>query len=146
MGPPGPGIHVEDVATPFEGEPCECHDLHGDGIDDLSMKFETELVVAELQLTEFGGGSVVELVVSGQLLDGTAFAGTDCVTIRPTRSQTGASADEEEASQTVPESAAGQESKQEALAIPSMACGMLSPVFLPVAVVGVSLARNRRRR
>ena len=104
QGPPGPGIHVDDVATPFDGELCECHEYEGDGIDDLTIKFANELVIPELQLAEFPGGSMVELVVSGQLLDGTPFAGTDCVTIRPTRSRTrtgdGDQADEEEASQT----------------------------------------------
>ena len=35
QGPPGPGSKVEDVATPFIGPVCDCHDLRGDGLDDL---------------------------------------------------------------------------------------------------------------
>lgn len=29
------------MATPFPGELCECHELTGDGIDDLKSKFRT---------------------------------------------------------------------------------------------------------
>ena len=83
MGPPGPGVRVEDVATPFEGEPCACHEMEGDGIDDLAMKFETQILVAELQLNEFPGGTFVELVLSGEFLDGTRFGATDCIRIVP---------------------------------------------------------------
>jgi hypothetical protein len=83
MGPPGPGIRVEDVATPFEGEPCECHELGGDGIDDLSMKFDTEAVVAEFELNDLPGGAMVELVLSGDLADGTPFTASDCIRLVP---------------------------------------------------------------
>jgi hypothetical protein len=82
MGPPGPRIRVQDAATPFEGEPCDCHDLHGDGIDDLVMKFETELVVAGLQLNDLSSGMFVELVLNGELSDGTPFSATDCIVVR----------------------------------------------------------------
>ncbi len=27
--PPGPGIRIEDVTTPLDGEPCDCHELPG---------------------------------------------------------------------------------------------------------------------
>ena len=40
-GPPGPHSVFADVATPFEGVPCDCHALLGDGQVDLSMKFRT---------------------------------------------------------------------------------------------------------
>ena len=82
MGPPGPRIRVHDVATPFEGEPCDCHNLHGNGIDDLVMKFETELLVAELQLDGMPAGTFVGLVLNGVLSDGTPFSATDCVLVR----------------------------------------------------------------
>jgi hypothetical protein len=82
-GPPGPGIRVEDVATPFEGEPCDCHELDGDGIDDLAMKFRTPEVVAGLELSDLPGGSSVELVLSGMLQDQTPFAARDCVVLVP---------------------------------------------------------------
>ena len=82
-GPPGPNSVVEDVATPFDGELCGCHDLGGDGIDDLSMKFRTSAVVEALDLDNLSPGTVVELVLSGSLLDGTQFNASDCVMIVP---------------------------------------------------------------
>lgn len=82
-GPPGPRVRIEDVATPFEGEPCDCHALQGDGVDDLSMKFDTQTLVAELELNDLPGGAAVELVISGQLLDGTHFSGGDCIRLVP---------------------------------------------------------------
>jgi hypothetical protein len=82
-GPPGPHTVIEDVATPFEGEPCDCHELGGDGIDDLSMKFLTPELVAELELGDLAPGEFVELCVSGMLLDGTEFRECDCVWLVP---------------------------------------------------------------
>ncbi len=82
-GPPGPHSVFEDVATPFGGEACECHDLGGDGIDDLSMKFRTDEMVEALELDALPGGAVVELVLSGSLLDGTPFVASDCIVIVP---------------------------------------------------------------
>ncbi len=82
-GPPGPHSVFEDVATPFDGEGCECHDLGGDGIDDLSMKFRTRDLVDALELDDLSGGAVVELVLSGSLLDGTPFVAGDCIVIVP---------------------------------------------------------------
>jgi hypothetical protein len=83
-GPPGPHSVFADVATPFEGVPCDCHELIGDGLDDLSMKFRTQAVVAALQLGGLSGGDEVELVITGTLLDGTAFTtGGDCIQIVP---------------------------------------------------------------
>ena len=83
-GPPGPHSVFEDVATPFEGEPCDCHDLSTDGIDDLSMKFRTDDLVEALDLNDLNNGDEVELVITGTLLDGTEFASAgDCVLIVP---------------------------------------------------------------
>jgi hypothetical protein len=83
-GPPGPHSVFADVATPFEGVPCDCHDLIGDGLDDLSMKFRTQAVVAALLLEELDPGDEVEWVITGTLLDGTAFTtGGDCIRIVP---------------------------------------------------------------
>jgi len=82
-GPPGPNVTIEDVGTPFDGELCDCHEVEGDGIDDLSIKFSRPEVVAALELATFEPGATVELVVSGQLQDGTAFSASDCILIVP---------------------------------------------------------------
>jgi hypothetical protein len=82
-GPPGPHSVFEDVATPFDGDVCDCHELGGDGVMDLSMKFKTDEVVAALQMNDFDPGALVEFVVTGNLLDGTAFEARDCVRLVP---------------------------------------------------------------
>ncbi|MHC4697141.1 MAG: FG-GAP repeat domain-containing protein, partial [Planctomycetota bacterium] len=80
-GPPGPGITTDDVATPFTGDLCDCHDLGGDGIDDLLLKFSTLELAGAFQLSELPSGASMMLTLSGSLLDGTAFEGSDCVVI-----------------------------------------------------------------
>jgi hypothetical protein len=82
-GPPGPHSVFEDVGTPFYGEWCDCHDLEGDGFVDLLMKFETHEVVEALELNDLDPGALVELIVSGNLLDGTAFTASDCIRLVP---------------------------------------------------------------
>ncbi|MCZ6493692.1 MAG: hypothetical protein O6933_06390 [Planctomycetota bacterium] len=83
-GPPGPHSVFADVATPFEGkEPCDCHDLEGDGILDLSMKFITDDMVEALQLDDLPAGDLIQLVVNGTLLDGTPFSASDCIRLVP---------------------------------------------------------------
>ena len=47
------------------------------------MKFDTQALVAELELSGLPGGAFVELVISGQLLDGTNFSGVDCIRLVP---------------------------------------------------------------
>lgn len=73
----------EDVATPFEGELCDCHDLYGDGYIDLSVKFDTQEVV--LYLGDVNNGDVLTLTLTGNLKEefgGTQIIGQDCVVIR----------------------------------------------------------------
>ena len=72
----------EDVATPFEGELCDCHDLNGDGYMDLTLKFDTQDVVAMNLLTL--GGETIPLTITGNLKEeegGTAIEGQDCVLV-----------------------------------------------------------------
>jgi hypothetical protein len=78
-GPPGPPPVLEDVATPFTGEPCDCDELPADGIMDLSMSFWSNDVIQALELDDLPAGAFVELELRGALLNGTEFAGRDCV-------------------------------------------------------------------
>jgi len=74
---------LEDVATPFEGELCDCHDLNGDGYTDLALKFDKKKVVGDLNLGDVVG-ETLPLVITGNLLEeegGTAIQGQDCVWI-----------------------------------------------------------------
>jgi hypothetical protein len=80
-GPPGPGTRVEDVATPFAGDPCDCHDLTGDGMDDLLLKFSTPELAGAFDLGTLPGGTSVMLTLTGSLLDGTTFVAADCIVI-----------------------------------------------------------------
>jgi hypothetical protein len=83
-GPPGPHSSFEDVATPFEGEACDCHGLSGDGIVDLVLKFRTDAVVEALLLDELNHGEQVELIITGMLIGGAEFTTAgDCVLIVP---------------------------------------------------------------
>jgi hypothetical protein len=92
-GPPGPHSVYGDVATPqfppCEGEACDCHELEGDGIVDLKMKFKTDNLVPALELDDLLPGAMVELVVTGFLTDGTPFTASDCIRLVPPGSQPG---------------------------------------------------------
>ena len=73
--------NYEDVATPFEGETCGCHDANGDGFVDLSLKFSTPSVVVDLGIEDFVG-QTIPLVLTGTLKEeygGTPIEGQDCV-------------------------------------------------------------------
>lgn len=81
LGRPGPGIRIVDLATVHSGEPCECHEAGGDGIDDLSLKFSTAEMNRAFDLESFLPGATVELVLRGSLEDGTRFEAVDCITM-----------------------------------------------------------------
>ena len=73
----------EDVATPFEGELCDCHELGADGYSDLILKFDTPEVVAALGAPS--DGDVLTLMLTGNLkaeFDSTPIEGADCVVIK----------------------------------------------------------------
>ena len=73
--------NYEDVATPFEGELCDCHDLDGDGILDLTLKFSTQDLVEKLDLCPLDG-QTIPLTITGNLKEengGTPIEGEDCI-------------------------------------------------------------------
>ncbi|HJH27351.1 MAG TPA: hypothetical protein C5S37_11440 [Methanophagales archaeon] len=73
----------EDVATSFEGELCDCHDLNGDGILDLTLKFSTQDLVEKLNLCPLDG-QTIPLTITGNLKEengGTPIKGEDCIWI-----------------------------------------------------------------
>lgn len=77
--------NYEDVTRPVEdGGACACTGLGPDGYLDLTLKF-SRVALAEV-LGSVGNGEVVELTITGGLLDGTPFEGSDCVTIVGKRS------------------------------------------------------------
>ena len=77
----GPRVQTEDVATPFDGGQCACHELGGDGIDDLVLKFSTPELVEALELASLQRSASVVLTVGGALMDGTEFEASDCIVI-----------------------------------------------------------------
>lgn len=83
QGPPGPNFSYEDTGTPYDGDPCGCQEMGGDGIMDLNMKFDNSTLTQVLELGGVGPGMDVQLVVSGMLLDGTPFTATDCIVMVP---------------------------------------------------------------
>lgn len=68
----------EDVATPFEGELCDCHEKGADGYNDLTLKFKTQELVSTLELEKVVG-KILPLNLTGNLEDGTSFEGQDCI-------------------------------------------------------------------
>lgn len=77
-------LDYEDVATPFEGALCDCHDLDGDGYLDLTLKFDTQELVEVLGLGD-EAGNTIPLILTGNLKEetgGTPIRGKDCVRIK----------------------------------------------------------------
>ena len=74
-------VRVKDRATPFDGDLCGCHEFQKDGIPDLRMRFFAVEMTFEMELDLLAEGESLELMVTGQLLDGTAFAASDCIVI-----------------------------------------------------------------
>ena len=70
----------ENVATTTGFEPCDCLALSGDGSEDLTLKFDTQAIVAVLQ--DVQNGEEIPLMLTGMLQDGTAIEGIDCVVIK----------------------------------------------------------------
>jgi hypothetical protein len=73
----------EDVATPFEGKLCDCHDLEGDGYIDLTLKFSIPELVEELDLCPLDG-KTIPLTITGNLKEeegGMLIEGKDCILV-----------------------------------------------------------------
>ncbi|GAF84162.1 unnamed protein product, partial [marine sediment metagenome] len=81
LTPPGLAPKVRDVATPFEGELCDCQHYGQDGLDDLLLVFSGGKLVRALQLESVPDETPIELTLSGTLGDGTMFEASDCVQI-----------------------------------------------------------------
>jgi DNA-binding beta-propeller fold protein YncE len=70
----------EDIATPFGGESCGCHELGSDGHMDLTLKFRTQEVVETIGAVT--DGQEVVLTITGDLVNqNTGFEGSDSVRI-----------------------------------------------------------------
>ena len=83
-GPPGPNSVIDDVGTPFDDNDCGCHELEGDGLLDLSMKYRRGPLSSELQLDTLLLESSVELTLSGELAGGECkFIALDCIRLVP---------------------------------------------------------------
>jgi len=72
----------EDVATPFEGELCDCHELGPDGYLDLTLKFDTRELVEKLELADVSTMETVRLTLTGTVEGGHPIQGSDCVRVQ----------------------------------------------------------------
>jgi len=71
------------VATPFDGELCDCHEFEGDGYLDLTLKFDTSELVQTLNLNKVAG-ETISLLLTGKLKEeygGSPIEGQDCVRV-----------------------------------------------------------------
>ena len=75
----------EDVGTPFfpllgKEDALDCTELEGDGLLDLSLKFDMQEIVPAIG-EDVVDGEVIVLTLTGNLLDGTPIEGEDVVII-----------------------------------------------------------------
>lgn len=70
----------EDVSSPAaDSNECECSEDGGDGFVDLTLKFDTQEIVAAIGDVNNSDELILEL--EGVLSDGTAIEGSDCIII-----------------------------------------------------------------
>ncbi len=79
--------NIEDVATPHAPvtgvvNPLDCSTEGPDGIDDLTLKFDTQEIVAALGLDGLARGTAVQVQLTGNLLDGTPIESYDVIIVR----------------------------------------------------------------
>lgn len=79
----------EDTATPFDHETEEgcCHELAGDGIDDLNLKFDRQALVDDLRLDEIADNTEIYLILTVDVMDDggnitDTLVGQDCVRVQ----------------------------------------------------------------
>ncbi|MHC4445295.1 MAG: hypothetical protein ACYTBZ_13040 [Planctomycetota bacterium] len=71
---------IEDESAPVGEDECACQ-VGTDGIDDLVVHFSRHDLIVALGLEAMVPGTEVPITVTGELLDGTPFEATDCVTL-----------------------------------------------------------------
>jgi len=74
-------LNFADTGTPFEGGQCECHDLTGDEVMDLDLKFSKQEVIDAFGLQFEEDGAFIELKVTGVAKGVREFVGRDCIRI-----------------------------------------------------------------
>lgn len=85
---------VEDVSAPVANTQggCDCANNDPDGFDDLTLKFDTQEIVAALG--PVNDGDEVTLILTATLFDGTNIEGKDCVVINSTHKIAASKSDE----------------------------------------------------
>jgi hypothetical protein len=79
-GVPALRSSLEDVATPVMGNECACSTDGADGYMDMTVKFRSPLLTAEIA-DDAAPGAVLKLTLSAFLEDGTLVEGTDCIVL-----------------------------------------------------------------
>jgi hypothetical protein len=72
---------IKDVSAPVDGDECTCQEVGPDGYADLVIHFSRREVITALGLGAMAPGTEVPITVTGELIDGTPFEATDCVTL-----------------------------------------------------------------
>jgi hypothetical protein len=75
-------LTYSDTGTPLADNGCDCHTLTGDGITDLSLKFESQAMASSFALAGVADMSYLTLELTGLLLDGTPFVARDCIRVQ----------------------------------------------------------------
>jgi hypothetical protein len=70
----------EDVATPASGETCSCTTAGKDRFEDLTLKFDTQELVAALGTLLPAEERILHM--TGRFLDGTPFVSQDCIVLK----------------------------------------------------------------
>ncbi|MHC4060217.1 MAG: GLUG motif-containing protein [Planctomycetota bacterium] len=83
-GAPSVRSSYEDVAAPaVDRNDCDCNTVGPDGHIDLSLKFKTQDIVAQMAIApeDLAEGVQLILTLTGSLFDGTPIEGVDCLVV-----------------------------------------------------------------